>query len=369
MVPAPAGDELSAITHVDSARVLQAEALLTVPLLHDGQTTGALLLERRSGPPFDEDTQRIAGAAGVMLGPVWALQRAAERPWQAQLRDTAQDALHAFLGPRYPGLKLAGLVLGSLLLMGALIPIDHRVAARTVVEGATQRAAVAPFDGFIAESLARAGDSVRAGQPLARLDERDLTLERDRWSAEHGELTRKYQVAMSQGDLSAMGVIGAQIAQSEAQLALAQERLARATLLAPFDGLIVSGDLSQSIGMPVQQGTLLFEVAPLEGYRVILQVDDRDIARLARGQRGELVLSSLPDRSLPFTVSTVTPVATQVDGRNVFRVEAMVDGEVERLRPGMEGVGKVVVGQRSAIWVWTHSVFDWLRLALWNWLP
>ena len=70
----------------------------------------------------------------------------------------------------------------------------------------------------------------------------------------------------------------------------------------------------------------------LEGYRVVLQVDDREIARIALAQRGELVLSSLPDRALPFTVSAITPVATQVDGRNVFRVEAMIEGQVGRLR-------------------------------------
>ena len=101
----------------------------------------------------------------------------------------------------------------------------------------------------------------------------------------------------------------------------------------------------------------------------MLQVDDREIARIALAQRGELVLSSLPDRALPFTVSAITPVATQVDGRNVFRVEAMIEGQVGRLRPGMEGIGKVVVGERSLLWIGTHSFFDWLRLALWNWLP
>jgi hypothetical protein len=114
---------------------------------------------------------------------------------------------------------------------------------------------------------------------------------------------------------------------------------------------------------------VLFEVAPLEGFRVVLQVDDRDLVRLALGQRGTLVLASLPDQVLPFTLSAITPVATQVDGRNVFRVEAKVDGQTTRLRPGMEGVGKVVVGERSLLWIWTHSFFDWLRLALWSWMP
>jgi hypothetical protein len=102
----------------------------------------------------------------------------------------------------------------------------------------------------------------------------------------------------------------------------------------------------------------------------VLQVDDRDMAHLATAQRGELVLSSLPGLNLPITVTTITPVATQRDGRNVFRVEAQIDsGDAARLRPGMEGIGKVVVGQRSLLWIWTHGFTEWLRLAVWNWMP
>jgi hypothetical protein len=368
-LPAPADDELGAIAHAEAARELKVEALLSVPLLHESQTIGVITFERNSGPVFGDSEQRIARALGVMLGPVWALLRAHERPWWRRARDASRAALQAALGPSHPGLKLMAGVLALGLAALALIQVDHRVVARTVIEGSTQLASVAPFDGFIAEGLVRAGDTVRAGQPMARLDDRDLRLERAKWSAEREQLQRKFQVAMAQADRGAMGVIAAQINQSEAQLALAQEKLTRASLVAPFDGIVVSGDLSQTIGMPVEQGKLLFEVAPLEGYRIVLQVDDRDIVRLALAQHGELVLSSLPERALPFTVSAITPVSTQVDGRNVFRVEAKVDGQVARLRPGMEGVGKVVVGERSLLWVWTHSFFDWLRLALWAWMP
>lgn len=368
-LPKAADDELGAIAHEQAALALDAQAILSVPLVHEARTIGVITLERQQGLAFTPLEQRIAAAAGVMLGPVWALQRLNERSWLQRARDRGREAVKALFGPRHPGLKLAGALLAALLLTIGLWQADHRVSARTVIEGSTQLSKVAPFDGFVAESLVRAGDTVKRGQLMARLEDRDLKLERLRWVAELEQSQRKFQVAMAQADRGSMGVLAAQAHQAEAQLALVDEKLARAQLTAPFDGVVVSGDLSQAIGNPVEQGRTLFEVAPLEGFRVVLQVDDRDIARLVVGQPGELVLSSLPDRNMPFTVSSITSVATQHDGRNVFRVEAQMQGAPARLRPGMEGVGKVVVGERSLLWIWTHGFFDWLRLSLWSWMP
>ena len=368
--PPADSDELGAIAHAEAARALRVQALLSVPLNANGETIGVITLERNAGPAFDPAEQRIAAAVGVMLGPVWAVQRANERGLWRRLRESLGSALQAAYGPRHPGLKLLASAAALFLIVVSLVQADYRVSARTAIEGSVQAAAAAPFEGYVAAALVRAGDTVKQGQPLARLDDRDLQLERTRWIAEREQLRRRLQAAMAQADRSAMGVLTAQIGQTDAQLALAEEKLSRTTLLAPFDGVVVSGDLSQSIGSPVEQGKLLFEVAPLAGYRVVLQVDDRDIARIATGQRGALVLSSLPDQILPFTVHTVTPVATQHDGRNVFRVEAQIDdGRAARLRPGMEGIGKITVGERRLIWIWTHGFFDWLRLSLWNWLP
>lgn len=368
--PAPDGDELGAVAHAEAARTLQVQALMSVPLVAHGETLGVITLERNTGPAFTASEQRIACAVGVMLGPMWAVQRANERSLVQRARDSGRSAVQAAFGPSHPGLKLLATLAAAFLLLVSLVHTDYRVSARTVVEGSTQAAAVAPFEGYVAEGLVRAGDTVKKGQPLARLDERDLKLERARWASEREQAQRRFQVAMASADRGAMGVLAAQVNQADAQLSLADEKLARATLAAPFDGVVVSGDLSQLIGTPVEQGKLLFEVAPLEGFRVVLQVDDRDIARLALGQSGTLVLTSLPDQNLPFTVQTITPVATQHDGRNVFRVEAQVGaGNAARLRPGMEGIGKVTVGERSLLWIWTHSFVDWMRLSIWNWMP
>jgi hypothetical protein len=368
--PAPAQDGLGAHAHADSARLLSVAAILSVPVRHEAQTIGVLTFERNTGPPFDAGERELATAIGVMLGPVWAAQRRDERGCFGRLADTLREGLREAAGPGSPGLKLGVFLLALFLALSAWWTTDHRVSARTVVEGSTQLSAVAPFEGFIAQAMVRAGDTVRKGQPLARLDDRDLRLEHSRWTAEREQLIRRWQVSQALGDRAAMGVLAAQIRQAEAQRALADERIVRAVLTAPFDGVVVSGDLSQQIGSPVETGKLLFEIAPLHGYRVMLEVDDRDIARLALRQSGELVLSGLPGLALPIEVRRITPVAVQRDGRNVFAVEASITQPAPAgLRPGMEGIGKVTVGQRSLLWIWTHGLIDWLRLSLWTWLP
>jgi multidrug resistance efflux pump len=199
--------------------------------------------------------------------------------------------------------------------------------------------------------------------------DRDLKLEQARWTSEHELAQRRLRQAAAAQDRAGMAMASAQVDQAQSQLTLVEDKLARATVHAPFDGVIVQGDLSQSLGSPVEQGKVLFEVAPLGEYRVILNVDERDIDQVAAGQTGELVLAGLPRERLAFKVVTVTPISVAQDGRNVFRVEARLDQASPRLRPGMEGVGKVMVTERSLIWIWTHGFTDWLRLSLWRWLP
>ena len=139
--------------------------------------------------------------------------------------------------------------------------------------------------------------------------------------------------------------------------------------MSSFDGVVVSGDLTQSLNAPVERGQVLFEVAPLADYRVVVQVDERDIAAVEEQQRGQLLLSAWPSDVLEFTVMKIVPVSVARDGRNYFSVEGTLDRVPERLRPGMEGVGKIAVGQRRLARIWTRQGVDWFRLKLWAWQP
>jgi multidrug efflux pump subunit AcrA (membrane-fusion protein) len=296
------------------------------------------------------------------------LKQAAQRGWFKHSLAAMKSVAQHLVGPRHLVLKTA-VLLSALVIALGFLPITYRVTAKTVIEGEVQRSMVAPFASFVVASHVRAGDVVQAGQLLCEFDNRDLLLERDRWLAEREQHARELRQSMAESDLSNVQIYDAQFRQADAQLTLAEQQLAKSKLLAPFSGIVISGDLSQLIGSPVEVGQKLFDVAPLDNYRVILEVDEGEIRHVVRDQQGGLLVSGITNAPLRFTVVNVTPVATAKDGRNYFRVEAKLDEPALTLRPGMEGIGKVEVGERRLAWVLFHSFTDWLRLGLWRWLP
>lgn len=353
--------------HEQLAQSQGAAGILSVPLMRDSQPVGALCLERER--PFDAASREMVEALAALLGPLVAVQQAADRGPVARSREALRSLWIRFFGPGHLVWKVAAAVAVLVVVFFAIATGAYRVSATTTIEGAVQRALAAPFEGYIREATARPGDLVKQGAVVARLDDRDLQLERLKVSSRREQLVKQHREALANHDRAQIRVIGSQIDQAEAELQVVEEKLARTEVRAPFDGVVVSGDLSQKLGAPVQRGEVLFEVAPLEDYRVVLQVDERDVRDLVEGQPGQLVLSSMPSERLAFRVARITPVSTAEDGRNFFRVEARLDHGVERLRPGMEGVGKVDIGERRLIWIWTRHLLDWLRLELWWLLP
>lgn len=355
--------------HVAFAKEHGSGALLSVPLEEGGQTIGALFLERQAEQPFDQRTVDLCRSVALLVGPVLDIHRREDRWLYAKVWDSLTRYVGDLVGPSHVALKVTTGSLVGLLAFCLLAEGEYRVSAKTVLEPIVQRAAAAPFDGFIREAPIRAGDLVHVGDVLCTLDDRELSLERVKSLSRLEEYQKEYHKAMAEREAAKTEILTAQMHQVQSEIALLDDQLSHTRVIAPFDGIVVSGDLSQLLGSPVEKGKVLFEIAPLDSYRLVLEVDERDIADVQVGQHGHLLFSAFPSDPVEVTVAKVTPVSTAKEGRNFFRVEATLDQRHDRLRPTMEGAAKIEIDRRLLVWIWTHQMVDWIRLTIWIWLP
>jgi multidrug efflux pump subunit AcrA (membrane-fusion protein) len=338
-------------------------AACTVPLVDGTRVVGALTLER-AAPAFG--AVEIDGLADLsrLAGPVFDLKRELALPWTRRL---LQAVRARFESPSRRELRIAAGV--GVVLLALAIPLPWRVSAPARLEGSVQRAVVAATDGFLQQANVRPGDRVREGQVLAELSSQDLALELRRRESELRQHESAYRAAQARADRAQMVTFQAKAAEAQALLSLVETQLQRARIEAPFDGIVIKGDLSQNLGAPVQRGEVLMVLAPNDSFRLILEVDEADIAAVRPGQRGQLALAAQPDRTLGFETRRVVPVASTGDGRNFFEVEAALEQGIPQLRPGLSGVAKVDAGWRPIGWLLAHRAIDWLRLAWWKVTP
>ncbi len=333
----------------------------TVPVVSSGAIVGAITFERSAGPAFWPAQIALCEDIASFAGPVLELKRAAEMPWHRRIGGSLRSGLAA------PGKRRIAWTVGVLVVAGLLaVPLPWRVSAPARLEGSVQRAVVAAADGFLQQANVRPGDRVVAGQVLAQLASQDMELERKRRESELRQHESGYRAAQARNDRTQMVVSQSKAAEAQALLTLAETQLDRTRLQAPFDGIVIKGDLSQTLGAPVQRGEVLMVLAPNDSFRLIVEVDETDIAAIQPGQKGQLALAARPEQPLGFTTRRIVPVATAADGRNYFEVEATPDRAQSDLRPGLSGVAKIEVGERSLGWLLFHRAAAWLRLSLWT---
>ena len=339
--------------------------ICTLPLCHQGRRIGALLLQRTSRQPWSPLTLKLFREISVLLAPMVMLRQQSERSVADLVVAGLRGAMETLLRPRHLLLKSITLLLLAVLVTAHYVPLTHRVSAEGELVPTERRVVTAPIMGYVEAVNVRPGDEVTAGDVLLQLDTRDLQLERTKWKNEIQSTQTEFRSAMASYDRKAMAMTQARQRQARAQLDLITQQISRASITAPAEGIVVSGDLTQALGAPVERGEVLLEIAPGEGYEIHLFIDEKDIPYIAVGQAGSFTLAADPSEGLPFTVESIRPMAQARDGRNVFRVEAVLSDEKGELRPGQTGAGKVEVGEASALWVWTHRFSDWLRLKAW----
>lgn len=375
MHPLPPGTAMLATAAHEALAALNGRLpLLSVPLTDPGSpdadggpaTIGALLFERTEG--FDRATIAAAQDAATFVGPLLALKHQLDQPVSGRIVE-AVTPRHA--GPL--GLsrgQWAAALAALALLAAALWPATFRVVAPARVEGLGQQVLAAPLDGFVASAALRPGAAVKAGQVLMTLEDKDLALDATRWQAEVAQLDKKYREAQTTDDAAAIVLARAKLEQAQAQLDLVRQQLERIRLRAPFDGVLLSGDFSQAVGAPVKRGQTLMTVAPDRQFRIVAEVDEQDIARLRSGQAAQVLFGAFDGAPLALEVTRVAPIATVVDGRNVFEVDGRLlqPEAAAALRAGLRGVVRIDIEPRLQGWIWWHRASQWARRLAWRFI-
>lgn len=224
--------------------------------------------------------------------------------------------------------------------------------------------------GRVIEVLAQAGDSVDAGQVLARLDGDS---QRAQLEAARGEvsqlraLTRNQEARVERlsglvdGDLvskdqfeeaqSQAQALNSQLSSAQARLSSAQLNLQRTEIVSPVAGQIERRHISS--GDFVGVGAPLFNVVSPSALMAVLPVPQRLSTQVKVGQMVRLHSLDSPHEILEFPISEVRPVV----GARSRAVEVVVAlANPGGWRDGGSVIGEIVLAERQAVVVPPISV-------------
>lgn len=343
----------------------QGDAVASVPVSVAGRTVAILSLRHRVEQIFAREPLLNVRVLVEQYAPALLLARRASRSLPGHVRDCVCGATEVFTRPGRWGKKVvAGIALvGSAWFLFGSLSYRPTVPCRAVPSEVRHLAA--PFEGTLATAEVVDGDSVRRGQVLCTFDQRDTEQKIAELSAELAVLEHEDNRAMAKGQPVESQVARAKQELTRSRLAIARRRAEQAVLRAPFDGLVVAGDLRKSIGRVLSKGDPLYDVAPAGGQRLELAVPQRIASEVKKGMQGVFISYARPEDAHVFQITHLRSSTADYDGKSVYIAEAALLRGSAWLRPGMEGAAKIHVGRRAAWWVTLHGVIDWLRLRFW----
>ncbi|MBN1304518.1 MAG: efflux RND transporter periplasmic adaptor subunit [Anaerolineales bacterium] len=190
--------------------------------------------------------------------------------------------------------------------------------------------------GPVKDITVKAGDVVKAGQPLVSLDmpalegaipQAEASIRGLQADVNYYSVSRKYKPPERRE------LAEARVAEAQAVLASAQASLAQATMQAPFDGTIVSIEVQP--GEMVQPGQVVILLANLENLQIeTTDLSELNIAQVRVGQDATVYIEAL-DQEFPGSVTQIAPRATEKSGDLVFMVTITLDKTLPDLRWGM----------------------------------
>jgi RND family efflux transporter MFP subunit len=210
--------------------------------------------------------------------------------------------------------------------------------------------------GQVVETPVDIGDTVKTGQVLVRLDDRDAglklrqaqaTLQQAEAQARRAQTEAKRNADLVQsGDISRssyeqlttqVAVAEAAVAQAAAQVAAAEKAVADAVILAPFSGHVSARPVA--VGEYVTTSTKVATIVRITPIKLQLQVPEASAATLRSGMAVTATVPAHPDRTF---AGTITALNVAIDpASRAMAIEARFANGDGRLMPGMFGSAEI----------------------------
>lgn len=333
-------------------------------ILGDETTTiGAITVEQKTALTIPENGITFIQRSLESIANLYMLRQEISERGLTPKSSTLRSLRSTLLNRRSLKKLMGGFLV--IFIAASCLPASHTIRSNAVLLSTNRHLVTTPFDSYLKDVLVKPGDNVHKGQVLARLNNDDLNLERKKLAGQIQQLQFEFDSALALSDRSHAAITSTKIDQVRVQLELAQHMLNRTTLVASSAGIVVSEDISQSIGAPTNQGSTLFEISDAQNFSVQLYVNEKQVSHIQHGLQGTLKLTSLPDKAFNISVRRITPISEFRNGENYFKVDATIATSSPLLRPGMTGKSKLTIGTRKLGWIWFHGIWHRARTFLW----
>jgi membrane fusion protein (multidrug efflux system) len=252
---------------------------------------------------------------------------------------------------------------------GAVAVEAKRVATDAVIEDIRAVGTLQPNEAVIVSSEIAGrinrlgfteGEEVAAGDVLVELDATILRAELAKIQSDLtlAEANRERALTLARrgaGTLRARDEAIAAHQAAEANLALAQARLEKASISAPFSGIV--GFRAVSAGAYVSPGDRLVELADIDPIKVDFRVPELVLSSLRAGQVIRVTVDAVPGRTFEGKIYAIDPTV-DANGRAV-RMRARIANPDRLLFPGLFARVQIVVERReNAVLVPESAVFS-----------
>ncbi len=215
-------------------------------------------------------------------------------------------------------------------------PISERIATSATVDSDQRADILVETNGTVEIIRVEEGAEVSAGQVLAVLKNPQLKGEFDRAKAEHDRAKEQFESLKSlfdKGFVARNEYETAAHTYDTARLTFEQSREAYAAreLDTPIKGTVSMRDLRY--GEAVSPPKLAFQIVDLTNLKVDLSLPERDLSRVAKGQKARIRTEVLEGIEVGGRVERISPVVDPQTG--TVKVTIAVDPGQKDLRPGM----------------------------------